>query len=52
MSAYPGMADVSFRFLARLAQELPCFELPIGPDLGGIEDLLDGVLSMTARVPV
>lgn len=52
MSAYPGRADVSFRFLARLAEELPCFELPIGPDLAGVEDLVGGALSSTARVQV
>lgn len=51
MSSYPGMADVSFRFLARLAGGLPCFELPVGPDLADVEDLIDGALSMTARVP-
>ncbi|MGH2872192.1 MAG: hypothetical protein ACRDL5_06980 [Solirubrobacteraceae bacterium] len=51
MSAYPGMADVSFRFLARLAEALPCFELPVGPDLAGVEDLIDGALSMSAQVP-
>ncbi len=52
MSAYPGMADVSFRFLARLAEALPCFELPLGPDLANVEDLIDAVLSASAPVPM
>ena len=35
VGVFPGMAEETLRMLVQLSEELPCFALPIGPDLAG-----------------
>jgi len=34
----PGMSEETLRLLVRLSEELPCYVLPIGPNLEGAGD--------------
>ena len=52
IGVFPGMSEETLRFLVRMSERLPCFVLPIGPDLAGagetVTDLLAAQRSATA----
>lgn len=40
VGVFPGLPEETLRLLVRLSDELPCYVLPVGPDLAGTGDAL------------